>query len=224
MASGSRRMKRALYEGLTAVVKALANPHRLELLDLLAQAPRTVEVLAELSGLTVANASQHLQVLRAAGLVESEKSGSYVTYRLAGADVAHTVVQLRALAHARSATIARAAAELSLAPAGAEAVEREALWRRARRGEIVVVDVRPAEEYAAGHLPGALSVPLRELRARLAELPKDRPVVAYCRGPYCVLAADAVSLLLREGFTARRLPDGVAEWRAAGLPLETEAA
>ncbi len=219
-ASGGRR-KRTLYEGLASAVKALANPHRLELLDLLAQAPRSVDVVAGLANLTVANASQHLQVLRAAGLVQSVKQGSFVTYRLAGDDVAAAVVQLRVLAHARSAKLDAVAAELRGGKGASEEIDRGDLLKRAQRREVVFLDVRPGEEFAAGHLPGALSIPLRELRRRIAEVPAHQRIVAYCRGPYCVFAVDAVTVLREAGFDAAPLSDGVAEWRARGLPVET---
>lgn len=221
MPSRRRPRKSALYDGLAVSVKALANPHRLEILELLAQVPRTVEAVGGLARLSVANASQHLQVLRVAGLVESEKRGSFVTYRLAGDDVAAILVRLRELSHARTAAMARIADELREKAAPFEELDRLELLERARRGEVVVVDVRPAEEYAAGHIPGARSIPLRELKGRLAELPKRTRVVAYCRGPYCVLAANAVDVLSRAGFKALHLTDGVAEWRARGLPIES---
>jgi rhodanese-related sulfurtransferase/DNA-binding transcriptional ArsR family regulator len=215
--------KGPLYEAFAAVVKAMANPHRLELLDLLVQAPRTVEALAEQARLSVANASQHLQVLKREGLVTSARRGPFVTYRLAGDDVAEAVVRLRQLAEARSAALAAAASRLQRRGAERQEVDRAALLRRARRGEVLVLDVRPAEEYAAGHLPHARSFPLGELKRRLAELPRDVEVVAYCRGPFCVLARDAVALLERAGRKAVQLEDGVAEWRARGLPLAGEA-
>ena len=205
--ASTRRRKDVLYGGLAAVVKALGNPHRLELLDLLAQAPRTVEVVADMAALSVANASQHLQVLRAAGLVDAERRGAFVVYRLADQDVADTVVQLRRLA-ARDA---------------AEAVDRETLLARVRRGDVVLLDVRPPEEFAAGRIPGARSVPIRELKARIDELPRAQEIVAYCRGPFCVYADDAVRVLRDAGRRASTMKDGVAEWRAAGFPLETEA-
>ncbi|MDP2346031.1 MAG: metalloregulator ArsR/SmtB family transcription factor [Deltaproteobacteria bacterium] len=221
MASRARTRKNLLYGGLTLGVKAMANPHRLELLDLLAQAPRTVEALAQLAELSVANTSQHLQVLRAAGLVEGAREGSFVTYRLAHDDVADAVVTMRTLAHARSRALDEAAVGLRARHGVVAEVDRADLLKRAERGEVLFLDVRPAEEFAAAHLPRAVSIPVRELKARLAELPAGRHVVAYCRGPYCMFAADAVDVLRDAGFDAAPLSDGVAEWRARGLPLDT---
>lgn len=216
----ARKTKSVLYAGMAAAVKAMANAHRLELLDLLGQAPRTVDVLAGLTGLSIANASQHLQVLRVAGLVMSERRGSFVSYRLAGSDVADTLVALRALAHARSAKLENIANELH-GGEGVVEVDRGDLLKRVLRGDVVLVDVRPAEEFASAHLPRAVSVPLKELKARLAELPVNKTVVAYCRGPYCVFAKDAVDVLRAAGINAQALSDGVAEWRVRGLPLES---
>ena len=214
-----RTEKSALYEQLARVGKAVSAPARLELLDLLAQAPRTVEALAGLTRLSVANTSQHLQVLRAAGLVESSKDGLYVTYRLASNDVAEFSVRLRRLAEARLAELDRVKDQFFATSADLDAVSGKQLLERMRRGEVVLLDVRPAEEYAAGHIRGAVSIPHDELKRRLDELPKDRRVIAYCRGPYCVFAANAVKLLRRRGFAASRIEDGVAEWRARGLPV-----
>ena len=214
-----RRKKDVLYAGMATAVKALANAHRLELLDLLGQAPRTVDVLAGLTNLSIANASQHLQVLRTAGLVESERRGSFVAYRLADTDVADTLVTLRQLAHARSEKLEAIASELRGGP-GVVEVDRVDLLKRVQRGDVVLVDVRPVEEFAAAHLPRAVSMPVKELKARLRELPADKTVVAYCRGPYCVFAVDAVDVLRAAGFNALALSDGVAEWRVRGLPLE----
>lgn len=221
MADVRRRKKSALYEAWAEAVKAMANAHRLEMLDLLAQAPRTVDVLAGLVDVSVANASQHLQVLRGAGLVESEREGAFVRYRLAGPDVANTMVVLRTLAHARSQTLEHAAAQLRSQHGVAVEVDRAYLLKRAQRGEVLFLDVRPAEEFAAGRLPRAISIPVRELKRRLDELPARQLVVAYCRGPYCMFAAKAVDVLRAAGFDAMPLSDGVAEWRARGLPVET---
>jgi len=221
LASKARKRKDELYGGLAASTKALANAHRLELLELLAQAPRTVEVLAEMSGLSTANASQHLQVLKTAAMVESEKVGSFVTYRLAGDDVATMIVALRALAARCAARMGTARAALGAEASADDGVDREELLRRVRRREVVVLDVRPAEEFAAAHLPAAVSIPIRELARRLDELPRSRDIVAYCRGPFCVFASEAVAILTRAGFRASELSDGVAEWRARGLPLDS---
>lgn len=216
MATPARRFKDALYEQLARLGKAISAPKRLELLELLAQGPRTVEALAREADLSVANASKHLQVLRAARLVEAEKRGLYVEVRLAGAEVGPFLLSLRGLAEARLAELERLARDYFEKPEAAEAVSAGELLRRVRAGEVTVLDVRPHEEFRAGHLPGALSVPLPELKRRLSELPRERAVVAYCRGPYCVMAVEAVTLLRRRGFTAHRLEQGVVEWRARG--------
>lgn len=215
----SRRFKDVVYEQLSRVGKALASPRRLELLDLLAQGPRTVEGLARESGQTIANASQHLKVLREARLVDAEKSGLYVTYRLADQEVAALCRALRGVAESRLAEIERVTKDFLRDRGLLEPVDADALRDRVRRGEVTVLDVRPAEEYRAGHIPGAISLPLAVLERRLATLPRDRELVAYCRGPYCVLAVEAVQRLRREGFRAVRLEDGVPEWRARGLAV-----
>lgn len=221
MSHAQRRSKDAVYDQLARVGKALASPKRLELLDLLSQAPRTVEHLAEHAGLGVGNTSQHLKLLREAGLVESEKRGLYVTCRLAGDDVACFLVAMRGLAEAHLAELPIAVRRVLGGKRPAEAVDGPELLARVRRGEVVVLDVRPPEEYRSGHIPGARSIPLPELAARLAELPTDAPIVAYCRGPYCVYAADAVELLRRHGYEATRMDQGVADWRSQGWPIET---
>jgi rhodanese-related sulfurtransferase/DNA-binding transcriptional ArsR family regulator len=214
-----RTEKAALYEQLARVGKAVSAPARLELLDLLAQAPRTVEALAGLTRMSVANTSQHLQVLRAAGLVASSRDGLYVTYRLASNDVAEFSLNLRRLAETQLADLERVKGQFFGTLDDLDAVSGKELLVRMRRGEVVLLDVRPAEEYAAGHIRGAVSIPHDELKRRLDELPTDRRVIAYCRGPYCVFAASAVKLLRRRGFEASRIEDGVAEWRARGLPV-----
>ncbi len=215
----SPNFKKAIYEQLARIGKAVASPPRLELLDLLCQGPRTVEALAQEAGLTVANASQHLQVLRSARLVEAEKQGLYVTYRLADVAVCGFFQKLRALAEIRLAEVESLVRQLRERPERLEPVEKKALLRRVRRGEVVVLDVRPPEEYKAGHIPGALSIPLKHLKSHLSKLPRNQDIVAYCRGPYCVLAAEAVEVLKAKGFRALRLEDGVPEWRAHGLPV-----
>ena len=215
-----RHYKDRVYREFARVVKALANPTRLELVDLLAQGPRTVERLARESGQSVANTSQHLQVLRGARLVEGEKVGLFVTYRLADPGVTDAFLAVRALAETRIAEIERLTREFLQSRGLFEPIDREALVARVARGEVTVLDVRPAEEYRAGHIPGAISVPLADLERRLAELPRTREIVAYCRGPYCVFAYQAVELLRAQGLQARRLQGGFPEWRAAGLPVE----
>ncbi len=214
-----RQFKSTVFEHLARVGKAVSSPKRLELLDVLAQGPRTVEVLAELTALTVANTSQHLRVLRAACLVDAEKRGLFVTYRIADEEVTTFLRSMRTLAENRLADIERVAREFLTARNGLEKVDRATLLRRVRGGEVTVLDVRPPEEFKAGHIPGAVSVPLAELKRQLKNLPRHRDVVAYCRGPYCVLAVKAVELLRQEGFRAIRLEEGVPDWRALGYDV-----
>lgn len=222
MTTPHRRFKDAIYEQFSRLGKAVSAPKRLELLDLLCQGPRTVEALAEQAAISLANASQHLQVLRAARLVDAEKKGLYVEYRLADDEVGRFFVGLRRLADARLAEVDQVTREYFEQRGALEAVEGNELLRRVRAGEVTVLDVRPPEEYRAGHIPGALSIPVGELEARLRELPKDREVVAYCRGPYCVMAVEAVEILRKKGFTAHRMEQGVADWRARGWRVESE--
>jgi len=217
---GDRVVKSALFDEFARAAKALASGRRIELLDVLANGERTVEVLASEVGLTVANASQHLQILRQAGLVATRRERTWVYYRLAAPEVFGLWRALRTLAASRLAEIERLAAAYLGARDKLEPVTREELARRLQDGDdLVVLDVRPAAEYAAGHLPGAVSVPVGELWRRLAELPAGREIVAYCRGPYCAFAHEAVELLRRAGFSARRLEDGLPEWQAAGLAV-----
>ena len=218
-----RAAKTELFEQYARVGKALSAPTRLDLLDLLAQGERTVDALARAAGVGVSTASMHLQTLRAAGLVRTRKEGTSVHYRLSGDDVAGLYANLRDVALAHLADADRAAvAYLGGDAAGqAEDVPREELLRRARSGQVVVLEVRPRHEYAERHIPGAVSVPVEELEQRLAELPADVQVVAYCRGAYCVLAYDAVRLLTRHGRSARRLREGMLEWRLAGMPVQS---
>jgi rhodanese-related sulfurtransferase len=220
MTVAGRRFKDAVYEQFSRVGKAVSAPKRLELLDLLCQGPRTVEILADQVAISVANASQHLQVLRAARLVETEKKGLYVEYRLADAQVCRFLQTLRELAESRLAEVEQVTRQYLEARGAMERVDGDELLRRVRNGEVTILDVRPPEEFQAGHIPGALSVPLAELKKRVAELPKDRDVVAYCRGPYCVMAIEAVALLRKKGFRAYRLEPGVVEWRARGGRVE----
>ena len=216
----SRRFKDAIYEQFARIGKAASSPIRLELLDLLGQAPRTVEALASQTGQSVANVSQHLQVLRAARLVEADKEGLYVTYRLADEDVGAFYRALRSLAELRLTEVEHITRAFFEDRDALEAVDREALVKRVKRGEVTLLDVRPVEEYRAGHIRGAVSVPIADLKRYLAKLPKSREVVAYCRGPYCVWAIEAVKTLRARGFNAVRLEDGVPEWRSRGLPIE----
>ncbi len=210
--------KTAFYGAFARVGQALGHPTRLELLDVLAQAPRTVEALATACGRSVASTSQHLQTLWRAGLVARDKDGLYVTYRLASDDVGTLYRTLRDVARAHLAEVEQAARSF-LDEGADEPIDADELRERVRRGKAVVIDVRPPEEFAAAHLPDAISVPLGELEARLASLPKRKEIVAYCRGPYCVLAVEAVRLLRASGRRARRLEDGVREWGARGLPI-----
>jgi rhodanese-related sulfurtransferase len=217
---GDRAAKTALFDEFARAAKALASGRRLELLDVLANGERTVEALAGEVGLTVANTSQHLQILRQAGLVSSRREGTSIHYRLASPEVFELWRTLRTLAASRLAEVERLTAAYLGARDELEPVTREELARRLQDGDnLVVLDVRPAAEYAAGHLPGAVSIPVAELRRRLAELPADREVVAYCRGPYCAFAHEAVVLLREAGVSARRLEDGLPEWQAAGLAV-----
>lgn len=224
MTTPHRRFKDAIYEQFARLGKAVAAPKRLELLDLLCQGPRTVEALAEQAALSLANTSQHLQVLRAARLVAAEKKGLYVEYRLADDEVCRFFVALRGLAEARLAEVDQVTRAYFERRGALEALEGDELLRRVKAGEVTVLDVRPSEEYRAGHLPGALSIPVAELKARLKELPKAREIVAYCRGPYCVMAVEAVELLRKKGFKAQRLEQGVADFRARGFRIESEGA
>jgi rhodanese-related sulfurtransferase len=217
---GDRAAKTALFDEFARAAKALASGRRLELLDVLANGERTVEVLAGEVGLTVPNTSQHLQILRQAGLVTTRREGTSVHYRLAAPEVFELWRTLRTLAASRLAEVERLAAAYLGGRDELEPLTREELARRLQDGDPpMLLDVRPAAEHAAGHLPGAVSIPVDELRRRLAELPGDREIVAYCRGPYCAFAQEAVELLRREGFSARRLEDGLPEWQAAGLAV-----
>lgn len=216
----ARRFKDSIYAQFARIGKGVASPKRIEILELLSQAPQHVEALATKASLSIANTSRHLQVLRGARLVEADKNGQYVIYRLAGPSIAKFVRGLRLLAEEQLAEIARTTAGFLNGEAGFAGVGREELVRLVRNGDVTVLDVRPGDEYQAGHLPRAISIPLEELQARLAELPRDRPVVAYCRGPYCVLAVEAVEKLRSAGFRALRLDWGVVDWRAHGLDIE----
>ena len=215
-----REFKDRLYGELGRIASAIGSPRRLELVDLLAQGERSVEELATQAGLSVANTSRHLQILRAARLVDSRKQGLRVYYRLAEAEVFDVSRAIRRLAERRLADLDRLVAEHLGSRDTLEPVAREELLRRMRDGRAVVVDVRPRQEYRAGHIRGALSIPVDEVDRRLAELPRRKEIVAYCRGPYCVMAYDAVARLRARGRRARRLVDGWPEWRSAGLPVE----
>jgi rhodanese-related sulfurtransferase len=215
-----RQFKDRLYGQFARIGKALGNPARLEILELLAQSERTVDSLAAELGLSTANASQHLQVLRGAGLVETRREGLFIHYRLADEAIVSLSGALRTVAERRLAGLERLIRDEFKNRADAEAVGLEELLQRARRDEVVILDTRPTQEYRAGHIPGALSVPVDDLKARLRKLPKSKEYVAYCRGPYCVYADRAVELLTASGRKARRLKDGFPEWKAAGFPVE----
>ncbi len=213
--------KHRLYEQFAKIGKALSSPSRLELLEILAQGERTVETLAKEASLSIANASHHLQVLREARLVDARKDGLFVRCRLAGDDVDELARLIRTLGERRLAEVDDIVRKYFTSPRGLEPVKRQELLERARAGTVLVLDVRPTEEYRAGHLPGAVSIPLVELTRRVGELPRDKEIVAYCRGPYCVLAFRAVEILRARRRKARRLEEGFPEWRALGLPIET---
>ena len=214
-------LKVAIYEQIARIGQATASPNRLELLDLLSQGARTVDALAQQTGQSVATTSHHLQVLRRARLVEAHKAGLYVTYRLADPQVGEFFLSLRRLAESRLAEVRHVTRQYLEQRGALEPVDNDELARRVRAGEVTVIDVRPREEYVAAHIPGAISVPLAQLGKRLGELQKRRDVVAYCRGPYCVMALDAVALLRRKGFRAYRMEHGVPEWRAQGWRVDT---
>jgi len=215
-----RIFKDQLFEQFARIGKALANPHRLELLDLLAQAERTVEDLSREAGMSVASTSRHLQELKAARLVEVRREGLYGYYRLADERVFEVWRAIRELGEERLAEVDRLVGTYLTDRGSLEAVSVEDLLVRMREEGVLVLDVRPEEEYRAGHIPGARSVPLERLEAYLEELPRDREVIAYCRGPYCVFSDEAVALLRSRGYRARRLAEGLPDWRAAGLPVE----
>jgi rhodanese-related sulfurtransferase len=219
---GNRAFKDSLYAEFAVLGKALANPHRLELLDLLAQSERSVEELAKEAALSLANASAHLQVLRQARLVEAEKRGLNVVYRLSAPEVFQLWRTLRDVGSARLAEIDRLVESYFTDRDELEAVDKEELLRLLKDEGVIVIDVRPEVEYEQGHISSARSFPVQNLKRRLAELPRDIEIVAYCRGPYCVYSDEAVRLLHEHGFKARRLSEGFPEWRAAGYPIEVE--
>lgn len=219
----SRELKNLLYEQVARVGKALSSPKRLEILELLAQGEKTVEVLAKEAAIDIKLASAHLRVLKEARIVEARRNGRFIACRLAGDDVAELWANLHAVA-AEHLVELRVALDGIVADADRLTSEtRRSLLDKAQRGEVVVIDVRPEAEYQTAHLPHARSLPLTELKRRLAELPKDREIVAYCRGPFCLMSNEAVALLKKRGFKARKIGDGVAEWSAAGLPVENPA-
>lgn len=211
--------KNHLYEQVARIGKAVASPKRLELIELLCQGEKSVETLAMQAEIGVKLASAHLKELRLARLVDTRKEGKYVLYRLASTSVADLWVNLRTAAEERLVELQMALASIVEHRDGLQGVSRADILRRAAAGEVLVLDVRPEDEYAVAHLPHARSLPVDELNKRIAELPKDVPVVAYCRGPFCLMAKDAVELLRKKGYQAFHLTDGVAEWRSRGLPV-----
>ena len=215
-----RDLKNHLYEQVARIGKAVASPKRLELIELLCQGEKTVEVLAAQAEISVKLTSAHLKELRLARLAETRKDGKYVLYRLASTSVADLWVSLRTEAEERLVELQVALASIVDHGDDLEGFDRAAILKKAKAGEVLVLDVRPEDEFAAAHLPHARSLPVDELRKRLAEIPKGVPVVAYCRGPFCLMAKDAVELLRKKGYRAVHLTDGVAEWRAHGLPIE----
>jgi ArsR family transcriptional regulator len=219
MSSGNP--KRDLYAQFAAVAKAIANEHRLELIELVAQGERSVEALAERSGLSIANASQHLQHLRRAGLVAARRQAKFVLYRLADDAVLTMVAAMHKVAERNVGEVERILRSYFHARDDLEPVSRAELTKRMKQGLVTVLDVRPEDEFALGHLPGARNVPLTQLKRQLSKLDRKTEIVAYCRGPYCVLSFEAVAQLRKLGFRARRLEDGLPEWKAAGLPVET---
>jgi rhodanese-related sulfurtransferase/predicted transcriptional regulator len=217
----SEHFKQDVLAQLARVAKAMAHANRLELLEFIAQGPRSVEELASVTHLSVANTSKHLQELRQAGLVRARKEGLRVYYELSGSDVVALVAMLRHVAELRLAEVDQLLRTFITSRDDLEPVPADELLARAEQGLVTVLDVRPAKVFAAGHLPGAINIPIEDLPERLRNLPKRREVIAYCRGPYCLLSVDAVVLLRERGFKARRLADGYPEWAAAGLPKES---
>ena len=211
----ARRIKDLLYEQVARIGKAACSPKRLELIELLCQGEKTVDTLAREASISMKLASAHLRELRAAHLVDTEKQGKYVVYRIANRAVAEFWVAIRSLAEDRLVELRMALEQIASNPKELAPQDRDSLVKLARKGEVVVLDVRPTEEYLAAHLPFARSIPLEELKLRLSELPQGKMVVAYCRGPYCLMARDAVELLRTMGYDAQRLPEGVAEWGLA---------
>ena len=217
----NRTLKDLLYEQVARVGKALASPKRLEILEMLAQGEKAVESVASEVGIDVKLASAHLKALKEARLVQSRREGKRMVYRLSGKDVAHLGVTLRQVAEEHLLELRLALDQMAAHPGQLAPVDRQALMEQARRGEVVVIDVRPSDEYAVAHLPYARSMPLAEVAQHLASLPRDKDIVAYCRGPFCLLSDEAVALLQARGYRARKVSDGVSEWQAAGLPLES---
>ncbi len=222
MPESSKGVKATLHEAFADVAKAAAHPHRLALLEQLAQGERNVDALAEKVGLAIANASQHLQSMRRAGLVAARREGKFTFYRLADASVLALLDAIAAVASHNVAEVKAVVSSYFNARDEMEPVSRRELKKRMAAGTVTVLDVRPEEEFAIGHIPDAINIPVTELKRRLSELPRSKEVVAYCRGPYCVFAFEAVAALRTAGYKARRLEDGLPHWRAAGLPVESK--
>jgi ArsR family transcriptional regulator len=218
----SESPKQALFIQFAAVAKAVAHPHRLALLEQLAQGERSVEVLADRIQVSVANASQHLQHMRRAGLVTARREGKFVFYGVTDSTVLDLLASMRRIAERNSAEVERVVRGYFHSRDSLEPVSRRELRSRLKAGLVTVLDVRPVDEFALGHLPGAINIPLGDLKKRLAELDPEQEIVAYCRGPYCVLSYEAVAMLRARGFKVRRLEDGLPEWRAAGLPVAAD--
>jgi rhodanese-related sulfurtransferase len=216
-----RQTKDLLYEQVARIGKAVSSPKRLELLEVLAQGEKTVDALAAEVSIDIKLASAHLKVLKEARLVEARREGRYIAYRLSGEDVGALWVNLRTVAEEHLVELKVQMERIFAAPEKLDAETRQSLMEKARRGDVVVIDVRPSTEYASGHLPFARSMPLDEIRQRIKELPAGKDIVAYCRGPFCMMSAEAVALLKEHGYRAQKIADGTAEWRAAGLPLAT---
>jgi ArsR family transcriptional regulator len=216
----SESPKQTLFAQFAAVAKAVAHPHRLELLEQLAQGERSVEVLADRIRVSIANASQHLQHMRRAGLVTARREGKFVFYRLTDSTVLDLLASVRRIAERNSAEVDRVVRSYFHNRDSLEPVSRTELMDRLKAGIVTVLDVRPEDEFALGHVPGAINIPLGELQKRLTDLDRAQEIVAYCRGPYCVLSYEAVAALRARGFKVRRLEDGLPEWRAAGMPVE----
>ena len=219
----SESPKRQLFRQFAAIAKAVAHEHRLELLEALAQGERSVETLANRTGLSIANASQHLQQMRRAGLIEARRDGKFVYYRVTDGAVLDLIASLTRIGERHVAEVGKIVRDYFQNRDDMEPVSRTELITRMKKGDVQVLDVRPEDEFALGHVPGAINVPLDMLKKQLAALDPRKEIVAYCRGPYCVLSFETVAFLRSKGFTARRLEDGLPEWKAAGLPLEVAA-
>ena len=216
------RAKLQIFEQFAELARVLGHAHRLELIECIAQGERSVERLAEISGLSIANTSQHLKQLRQGGFVQSRRDGKRVLYSLADGPILSLIAALRTYAERNRAEVGKIVSDYFNRLDELEPVSRRELARRVKAGNVVVLDVRPEDEFALGHVPGALNIPVQDLKRRLAELPKDQEIVAYCRGAYCVFSFEAVAFLRKRGFTARRLEDGFPEWRSSGLPVSAD--